>query len=129
MITKQDALTADRFHEDHEPAGKIYEWRRNGATQTWKTRPDDFRIPVKYGYRSTSQLTQADAHRFHRADQCPTRHVRVTMPEDSGEWFGIVTSDQFDGQTRVTVQVTTKGKSKHRVGSRVEVDTAYITDL
>ena len=22
-------------------------WRRNGKTQTWKTRPNEFRVPVK----------------------------------------------------------------------------------
>lgn len=25
--------------------------RRNGATKLWKTRPNDFRIPVKYGLK------------------------------------------------------------------------------
>jgi hypothetical protein len=128
MITRQQALTAREFHEDHEPAGKIYTWRRNGATQTWKTRPDDFRIPVKYGLRSYGQIRETDAYRFHVAGECPTRHVRVTDPE-RGEWFGIVVSGQYDGQIFATVQVTTRGKSKHRVGSRVEVSTADITDL
>lgn len=70
MITRDDALTADRFHEEHEPGGKIYEWCRNGRTQTWRTRPDNFRIPVKYGLRSYGQITESEAHLFHRADQC-----------------------------------------------------------
>jgi hypothetical protein len=30
--------------------------RRNGETKTWKTRPADYRIPVKAGLRSTGQL-------------------------------------------------------------------------
>ena len=47
-------------------AGKIYchvgtrrPWmvRRNGMTQLWKTRPGEFRIPVKIGFRSYGQLT------------------------------------------------------------------------
>jgi hypothetical protein len=70
MITKQDALTADRFHESHEPGGKVYTWRRNGATQTWKTRPDEFRIPVKYGIRSYGNITNLNADGFHREDKC-----------------------------------------------------------
>jgi hypothetical protein len=78
MITKAQAMTGQEFHEDHTPAGKIYTWRRNGATQTWKTRPDDFRIPVKYGHRDTSQLTEADAHRFHLAEDCPSRSFTMT---------------------------------------------------
>ena len=128
MITKQQALTANTFHEEHEPAGKIYHWRRNGATQTWKTRPDDFRVPIKYGLKSYDAITPSNAHRMHTEDSCPTRHVRVSLP-GGGSFAGIVVSDQHDGQTSVTVQVTMRGASKHRVGSRVEADTVNITDL
>lgn len=127
MITFQDAMTADRFHENHEPAGKIFEWRRNGATQTWKTRPGEFRIPVKYGLRSYGQIRQYDASRFHRADQCPTRHVRVRLPE-GGEWSGIVVQDDALNGSAL-VQVTTRGASKHRVGSEVDVPAGLISDL
>jgi len=133
MITKQDAMAADRFHENHEPAGKIFEWRRNGATQTWVTRPDEFRLPVKYGMRGYGQITQSDAHNYHRADQCPTRHVRVRTPE-GGEWFGIVIAEhrnpdgKLNGITRV--QVTTKGALRgSRVGSQVDVGTKMVSDL
>jgi hypothetical protein len=128
-VTRQDALTCRDFHEDHEPAGKIYAWRANGACQTWVTRPEDFRLPIKYGLKSYDAITPANAHRMHRADQCPTRHVRVRLPGGAGEWFGIVTSPEYDGQVTVTVQVTTRGASKHRVGSRVDVGTVDITDL
>lgn len=31
--------------------GKWWVLRRNGQTKTWKTRPHDFHIPVKYGLR------------------------------------------------------------------------------
>lgn len=31
--------------------GKWWSLRRNGKTRTWKTRPDDFHIPVKFGLR------------------------------------------------------------------------------
>jgi hypothetical protein len=120
-------MGCDRFHEEHEPAGKIYEWRRNGATQTWKTRPDDFRLPVKYGIRSYDAITPGNAHMFHRADACPTRRVRVTMPDGAGEWYGTVVADHGNGITRV--QVTTRGKSGHRTGSQVDVATTAVTDL
>jgi hypothetical protein len=127
MITMQDALTVNEFHEDHEPAGKIYAWRRNGATQTWKTRPDEFRIPVRYGLRGYGQIYHTDADRFHRADQCPTRHVRVTMPGGAGEWFGIVTADHGNGILRV--QVTTRGASRNRVGRQYDVGAGTVSDL
>lgn len=127
MITFDQAVNGREFHEDHEPAGKIFAWRRNGATQTWKTRPGEFRIPVKYGLRSYGQIHEYDADRFHLASECPTRHVRVTMPDDAGEWFGIVTADHGNGILRV--QVTTRGGSRHRVGSQVDVGAVTVSDL
>ena len=32
--------------------GNLWSARRNGATKTWKTREGDFRIPIKYGFKS-----------------------------------------------------------------------------
>jgi hypothetical protein len=80
MLTKEQALTADDFHENGcvrivGPRGGVtvrqYKWRRNGRTQLWKTRPDDFRTPIKWGLRMTSQLTPSNAHEFHMAADCP----------------------------------------------------------
>lgn len=69
-ITKQEALTEDVFHEDHEPGAKrIVHWRRNGRTQTWVTRPNEFRIPVKFGLRSYSQITEVTPG-IHAASAC-----------------------------------------------------------
>ena len=45
-------------------------WRRNGATQTWKTRPDEFRVPIKHGLRHYSQLWHYNAEEFHTAEDC-----------------------------------------------------------
>jgi hypothetical protein len=38
-------------------SGRYWRARRNGATQTWKTRPGEFRIPVKLGLKIYGQLT------------------------------------------------------------------------
>ena len=38
--------------------------RRNGATQRWAKRPDDFRIPIKIGFRGYGNITPANAHEF-----------------------------------------------------------------
>lgn len=35
--------------------------RVNGAVKFWKTRPDDFRIPVKYGLRDCFYITPSNA--------------------------------------------------------------------
>ena len=41
--------------------GRFWVLRRNGATQTWKTRPMDFSIPVKCGLKSCARLTDTDS--------------------------------------------------------------------
>ena len=81
MITREQALSEDEFHDNEAcfvttgPRGgvkrTVYLWRRNGATQTWRTRPDDFRIPVKYGMRSYGSITPANAREFHLPADCP----------------------------------------------------------
>ena len=71
MLTRTQALTASAFHETHETGGKIYRWRRNGSTQTWKTRPDEFRVPVKHGLYGYGQITQSNASGFHAESDCP----------------------------------------------------------
>lgn len=35
--------------------------RRNGRTKRWKTRPDEFQIPVKYGLKECFYITQRNA--------------------------------------------------------------------
>jgi hypothetical protein len=76
MITKEQAMDMNNieFHL-YCPAltgnEKHYRYRRNGNTQTWKTRPDDFRIPVKYGLYEYGNMTQDNAVNFHLASECP----------------------------------------------------------
>lgn len=60
MITREQALTANMFHDID-----CRTWRRNGQTQTWKTRPDHFCIPVKYGLYRYGQITHQDAGYVH----------------------------------------------------------------
>ena len=38
--------------------------RVNGRLQTWKTRPGDFKLPVKHGLRDYFYITQAHAHEW-----------------------------------------------------------------
>jgi hypothetical protein len=80
MLTLQQALEAREFHEDGctktiGPRGgqtlRQYVWRRNGRTQTWRTRPGEFRIPVKFGMRSYDYITDREAPRFHTPEDCP----------------------------------------------------------
>lgn len=81
MITYDQAMTAREFHKEGSchrtegPRGGITEtverWRRNGQTKVWKTRPGEFRLPIKFGLRSYDAVTERDAHLLHVASECP----------------------------------------------------------
>jgi hypothetical protein len=81
-VTQDQAMTADTFHygdcvRTHGPRGGVTEeivtWRRNGETKLWKTRPQDFRVPIKYGLRRGWYLTPDNARDFHTAEDCPLK--------------------------------------------------------
>ena len=64
MITKQQALTSRHFehvtvkNSDGTPA----RCRAMGKCQVWKTRPDEFKLPVKHGLYQSFYITQDNAH-------------------------------------------------------------------
>jgi len=73
-LTRADVLGGvQRVHmnDRHRPDGTCYEWRSNGRVQTWKTRPNDFRWPVKYGMYEYGSIDSYDVKDYHRADTCP----------------------------------------------------------
>lgn len=37
--------------------GRWWKIRRNGQTKLWKTRPNDFKIPIKAGLRACAYIT------------------------------------------------------------------------
>lgn len=81
MITKDQALTERYFHVAGHctahvgPRGGVTHrpevWRRSGRTQTWKTRPNDFRIPVKWGLKCSDSITQREADMVYTEAECP----------------------------------------------------------
>ncbi len=49
------------------------ECRRNGKTKRWKSRPDQFRIPVKYGMYEYFYIDNSNAHEWSTVpDPAPT---------------------------------------------------------
>ncbi len=66
MITKDQAINARMFYhvELKNKDGTSLRARRNGKTKTWKTPPDVFRVPVKYGLYDYGYITQSDAFQF-----------------------------------------------------------------
>lgn len=63
MITYDQAMTENNFFSliDSNADKTPLRVRRNGKTQTWKTRPGQFSIPVKYGLKQCFNITQSDA--------------------------------------------------------------------
>lgn len=46
------------------PNGNFWFARRNGATRTWKTRPAEYRIPIRVGFRSNTYATERSEWNF-----------------------------------------------------------------
>ena len=69
MVTKQIAMTARNFehvtikNKDGTPA----RCRAMGKCQTWKTRPNEFKLHVKYGLYQSLYITQDNASQWNPA--------------------------------------------------------------
>lgn len=80
MITREQAENANEFHfgeckRSVGPKGGVKTFshtvRRSGATKTWASRPNDFRIPVKYGLKQCGHIWHTNADGWHAAEDCP----------------------------------------------------------
>jgi hypothetical protein len=91
MVTKEQVVAArhgDEFHFTGRSAcGKtvgprggekvtVTRCRVSGSAQTWKTRPTEFRLPVKYGLYESGEITHRNAGEWHRAQDCPLERDR-----------------------------------------------------
>lgn len=61
IICEYDAFNAD---------GTPRRWRVSGQPKTWKTRPDEVRVPVKYGLRGTGYVDERNVGRFFSGGDC-----------------------------------------------------------
>jgi len=50
--------------------GSCVRWRVNGKVKTWKTRPNEFKIPVKHGMYDFGYITQHNYFYFHINGSC-----------------------------------------------------------
>lgn len=55
----EQALDSGRL-EIHMKTDRWWKCRRNGKTKLWKTMPDRFRIPIKYGFRFYGAIDEED---------------------------------------------------------------------
>jgi hypothetical protein len=81
MVTKEQAVNArhgDEFHftGKHDCKVRITRVRVTGKCQVWKTSPERFRLPVKYGLYESSCIDDSNAGSYHAAKDC-TRTVKV----------------------------------------------------
>lgn len=120
-LTRAEALDAQEFHRGecqayHGPRGGWHEeievWRRNGMTQVWKTRPADFRVPVKYGMRAYGDIGPANAGEFHLPQHCPLTRVEYRRIRSDGrtieivKWGGGTLGKRYSGDWDVNVYDT-----------------------
>lgn len=72
MITKEQAVEAGAYRASRtfyhatlrNSDGSAVRCRASGRCKVWKTRPDDFRLPVKYGLRDYFYITPRNAHEW-----------------------------------------------------------------
>jgi len=50
--------------------GTCVRWRVNGKVKTWKTRPNEFKIPVKHGMYDYGYITEKNINMFHLNGTC-----------------------------------------------------------
>lgn len=86
MITKEDAMTEREFHHVSlkNADGTPLRCRANGVCKTWKTRPNDFRLPVKYGLRECFYITPRNAHEWSVGDGRGPQSLEAVTAEELG---------------------------------------------
>jgi hypothetical protein len=67
MITLEQAKNLKHgqiiYHIYNRNADKTPQrWRVNGMVKTWKTRPDEVRVPIKHGMKNCDYLTERELH-------------------------------------------------------------------
>ena len=51
--------------------GKCQNWRVSGKVKLWKTRPNELKVPIKYGLYQNSYLTEKLLDIVHLESECP----------------------------------------------------------
>ena len=54
--------------DEYNADGTRVRWNVTGRVKTWKTRPDDVEIPVRYGLRESDTIKAGDLHRYSTKD-------------------------------------------------------------
>ncbi len=81
MIRKEQAVAlkyrAELFHATLRGSDKRpVRCRVNGTCRTWKTRPDDFMLPVKHGLRQCFYIDPTNADEWHTTEEAALKGVK-----------------------------------------------------
>ena len=86
MITKDIATSLTHGQILHHTTfrnadGTPVRVRVNGACKTWKTRPTEFRLPVKHGLKDCLYITPENANNWVTASRAQTQYQAKSRPD------------------------------------------------
>jgi len=140
MITKQQAMTESIFHfgdcttrplARNSNIVRTVVCRRNGATKTWKTRPNDFRVPIKHGLYEYGQIIHVEggkgnADQFHTEERCPLDAEWTAVVSKIGLEPPAVTVVKFLKMIKITANETNPRDISTQMGiSLAEAEQVY----
>jgi len=64
----------------YDSNGQPSKARVSGKVQTWKTRPNDFKVPLKRGLYDTGYLPPSNADRFTLTEPSPRKPTKKIPP-------------------------------------------------
>ena len=71
-VNRENCESANKFSHvsltNKNKAKTPLQVRRTGKTQTWKTRPNEFKIPVKYGLYESTYITHLNCNEWNVID-------------------------------------------------------------
>ena len=80
-MTRQQAINSNHRQELHHVSLRDGEnnpvrCRVNGKCKVWKTRPDDFRLPVKHGFKACFYIELGNADDWEMSEELARRQNR-----------------------------------------------------
>lgn len=96
-VTYHAALTCNRFYHrtvryksrGRQP-GAPYEARRNGRTKTWATRPGQFKVPIKIGFRGYGYIDNNNADEWSTIPDFAEREAALAANKRASEMNALV---------------------------------------
>jgi len=128
-ITLEEAKALKHGDQLHHSAstkadGSCMVYRVSGRPKTWKTRPDEVQVPLKYGLRGTAYLTEKDLDSVHLEGDCRYIQFRDLIPGDMFEFrnrvSGMAEGPWLKRGPRLYIHVDDYHKGvpeRHKVGS------------